>query len=95
MDVIALALALLVGFAAWIALSLGLPRHQTAALGHLLAPAASRRLRVLGWVLLAAGLVPMVVAHGWELGPILWTCVLIVTAIVWTLVLSRLSTAHP
>lgn len=95
MDAIAFALAALLAFAAWVALSLGLPRYQTAALGHVLTPSASRRLRLLGWTLLAADLVLMVVLRGWELGPILWACLLIVTAIVWTLVLTRLSTAHP
>jgi hypothetical protein len=92
-EAIALLLVLLLCFGAWIALSLGLAKHQTAALGRPLARAASRRLRALGWALLAAGLVLMVVARGWELGPVLWACALMVTAVVWTLVLTRLSAA--
>lgn len=95
MDVIAFGLAALLAFAAWVALSLGLPRHQPAALGHVLSPAASRRLRVLGWTLVAADLALMVVLRGWGLGPILWACVLVGTAIVWMLVLARLSAANP
>lgn len=95
MDAMAFTLALLLAFAAWVTLSLGLPKHQTAALGHMLAPAASRRLRLLGWVLLAADLALLVALRGWELGPVLWACLLIVTAIAWTLLLTRLSAAHP
>lgn len=95
MDAIAFGLAGLLAFAAWVALSLGLPRYQAAAFGHVLTPSASSRLRVLGWTMLAADLLLMVALRGWELGPILWACLLIVTAIAWTLLLSRLAMAHP
>lgn len=82
---------LLLAFAAWIALSLGLPRYQPPVLGRTLPPAICRRLRALGWALLAADLALLIATRGWQLGPIFWTCALIVSVIVWALLLTRLS----
>lgn len=82
------AFALLLCFAAWASLSLGMPRHHLALLG--VAPAARRRrlLRGAGWSLLALAFALCMAAYGAGQGPIFWAAAMVLGAIGWVLLLT-------
>lgn len=74
--------------AAWLLLSLGLPKHFQALRGRAPSEREMRMLRGTGWITLAISLALFVTDRGWEYGPVFWFAVLMLTAVAWTLTLA-------
>lgn len=75
----------------WALLSIGLPRHHLALLGHEPARQRTRWLRAAGWTVLGLALPACVGAYGWGQGPIFWASGLVLAAILWALLMGMLS----
>lgn len=59
---------MLLSLLAFSMLALAMERHQENLFGRLLAPATTRRLRLIGWSALALALLAAVQEQGWALG---------------------------
>lgn len=94
MDVLVIFVACVLVALAWYLLILAVPRHQPVLLGKPLAPGRARAARIAGWVALVASLAGFVQAIGWEQGPVFWAAVLMLAAIAWVLLLTRLRDAQ-
>lgn len=71
----------------WCLLCLGMERHHRDIFGAVPSPTRRRRLRVGGWFALMLALAICVYALGWEFGPVLWACALMLAALMWALLL--------
>lgn len=81
MSLLAIALA----FSGFVALCLGMEKHQLELHGAAHAQAATRRRWAwLGWTLVTASLACAVGARGWGIGPILWLVAMTLSGIVIT-----------
>jgi hypothetical protein len=80
-------LALALCYAGWCLLCLGMERHQRDFFGAAASPSRRRSLRLGGWFALLLAFAISVYAIGWEFGPVLWACALMLAALVWTLLL--------
>lgn len=69
---IALALTLALAFAGFTSLALSMDRHQRDFFRRRLDGTRSRRLRHMGWVLLAGSAVPCIAGEGWGMGLVIW-----------------------
>jgi hypothetical protein len=67
-------------YGAFTALSLAMDRHQRDVFGRKLAPHQSRALRLIGWAVLPASVVPCIMTQGWAIGPVLWCGLLSIAA---------------
>lgn len=74
-------------YAGWCLLCLGMERHHREFFGTAPSPLRRRLLRVGGWFALALALAVGVHAAGWEFGPVLWACTLMLAALLWVLLL--------
>jgi hypothetical protein len=81
------AMALVLCYAGWCLLCLGMERHHRDIFGVAPSAARRRRLRVGGWFALMLAFAISVYALGWEFGPVLWACALMLAALVWALLL--------
>ncbi|WP_337342841.1 MULTISPECIES: DUF3325 domain-containing protein [unclassified Pseudoxanthomonas] len=82
-----LVIALALCYAGWCLLCLGMERHHRDFFGDAPSPARRRKLRVGGWFALMLAFAISVYAIGWEFGPVLWGCALMLAALVWALLL--------
>lgn len=80
-------IALVLCYAGWCLLSLGMERHHRDVFGTVPAPGQRRKLRVGGWSALMLAFALSVYVLAWEFGPVLWACALMLAALVWTLLL--------
>jgi hypothetical protein len=80
-------IALVLCYLGWCLLCLGMERHHRDYFGAAAAPTQRRKLRVGGWFALMLAFAICVYAIGWEFGPVLWACALMLAALVWTLLL--------
>jgi hypothetical protein len=80
-------LALALCYAGWCLLCLGMERHHRDLFRVLPSPGRRRRLRIGGWFALVLAFATGVYATGWEFGPVLWACALMLAALAWTLLL--------
>lgn len=69
---IALVLTLALAFAGFTSLALSMDRHQRDVFRRRLDGTWSRRLRCMGWILLAASSVPCIAGEGWGMGLVVW-----------------------
>lgn len=81
------AIALVLCYAGWCLLCLGMERHHRDFFGAVPSPARRRKLRVGGWFALMLAFAVSVYAIDWEFGPVLWACALMLAALVWALLL--------
>lgn len=81
------AMALVLCYAGWCLLCLGMERHHRDFFGAAPSPTRLRMLRVSGWFALMLAFAISVYAIGWEFGPVLWACALMLAALMWTLLL--------
>lgn len=80
-------MALALCYTGWCLLCLGMERHHREFFGIGPSPRRRRWLRVSGWFALALALAIGVYAAGWEFGPVLWACALMLAALIWVLLL--------
>lgn len=73
--------ALCLCYAGFVGLYLAVPRHYKTALRREPARWQPIALRVAGWAAIAAAFAVSVRAGGWEMGPVLWFCLLSVSAL--------------
>jgi hypothetical protein len=87
MPSVVFTMALVLCYAGWCLLCLGMERHHRDVFGA--APSTTRRrgLRVGGWFVLMLAFAISVYTLGWEFGPVLWACALTLAALVWALLL--------
>lgn len=69
----------------WAALSHALPRHHQEAFGRVPNPARLWLHRMAGWLALICSFAVCVAALGLEFGPVMWTVLLCLGAVVWVL----------
>jgi len=73
-------LSLLCAVAAFLLFGLATDEHHQRRFGRRLDPASRRRMRVAGWLLVAAAFPPALLANGPVFGPIFWAGVLMLGA---------------
>jgi hypothetical protein len=84
----ALAASIVFSLAAWLALALGMERHQRALSGRKWAVGPSRALRLIGWLLLGASAAPLLARWGILTGVSIWGALLSMTALAVVLALA-------
>ena len=80
-------MALVLCYAGWCLLCLGMERHHRDVFGAAPSSTRRRKLRVGGWFALMLAFAISVYALDWEFGPVLWACALMLAALVWALLL--------
>jgi hypothetical protein len=73
-------LSLLCAVAAFLTFGLATDEHHQRRFGRRPAPTATRRMRIAGWLLVAAAFPPALLADGPVVGPILWAALLMLAA---------------
>ncbi|MCC8361960.1 DUF3325 domain-containing protein [Lysobacter sp. A6] len=86
-----LALCILLGLVGWAALSLALPKHFRALRGRDPSSAVHRTLRTSGWFALAAMSAGCIASRGVEFGVIQAFVLAMLTALAWSLWLTRMT----
>lgn len=86
-----LVLCALLGLAGWAALSLGLPKHFRVLRGRDPGSTERRSLRTFGWLALIAIFAVSFAAHGAEFGSVYAVLLLMLTALAWSLWLTRMT----
>ena len=86
-----LLIAILLFLAAWAALSLAVEKHFRALRRRVPTVRERKRLRIAGWSALLAACATCIAAHGWEFGPVYALVLLMLTALAWSLWLTRLT----
>jgi hypothetical protein len=82
-----IAFTVLLSILAWAMLSTAMPKHGSAILKRELSEAGQRSLRWAGMLLLLIGFYVSIIEAGWEIGPVYWVGIIMMTALLWVLVL--------
>lgn len=90
-----IALIVLLSMLAWAVLSVSMPKHGNALLKRQLREAGQRRLRWFGISLLGIGAYALIAEHGWEFGPVYWLGVIMLSALLWVMILTKITVGNP